>query len=82
MGVIANINYDEFPKQGSYLGRRVEVCFHYDANKRIGGVIVRDDAEDPHRTIIRLDDGRYVLTTECQYGPTRDETEDEWQAIL
>jgi hypothetical protein len=45
----------------------VEVCFQYDTSRTIGGIIVRYDAELPHRGIIRLDDGRYVLTTECQF---------------
>jgi hypothetical protein len=33
------------------------------------GTIVRDDNEPPWRTIIRLDDGRVVLASECQYSP-------------
>ncbi len=32
------------------------------------GVIVRDDKEEPGEKIIKLDDGRYVLATECQYS--------------
>ncbi|OMC38374.1 hypothetical protein A5742_00530 [Mycolicibacterium fortuitum] len=71
MGSHRNIASDRFPKQGSYLGIRVEVCFHYDTGARIGGRIVRDDAEEPGRAIIMLDDGRYVLTTECMWTPAK-----------
>ena len=56
---------DDFPKQGSYLGRRVRVCFNYDTDHTIAGEIVRDDAAG--LTIIKLDTGLYVLGTECQY---------------
>lgn len=69
MGAVKNIKMDTFPKQGQYLNRKVEVCFHYDTSKTIGGEIVRDDSEEPFLTIIKLDDGRHVLATECQYSP-------------
>ena len=68
MGVIRNITADNFPKQGKHLGESVEVCFHYDTSRTVMGVIVRDDMEDPWQTIIRLNDGRYVNATECQYA--------------
>ncbi|OCB46683.1 hypothetical protein A5721_10855 [Mycobacterium vulneris] len=71
MGAIDSVSQDRFPRQGSYLGRRVKVYFHYDTNATVGGEIVRDDVEEPYRTIIRLDDGRHVLSTECQYTPDR-----------
>lgn len=70
MGAIDSVSTDRFPRQGRYLGRRVKVCFHYNTkDTTVGGEIVRDDVEEPYRTIIRLDDGRYVLSTECQYTP-------------
>jgi len=53
------------------LGRRVEVAFNYDTDRLIKGTIVRDDVDSPFVTIIRLDDGRHVLTTECQYTMER-----------
>lgn len=53
----------------NYLGKRVEVIFNYDTRHPIQGQIVRDDQEEPRFTIIKLDDGRYVLTTECQWRP-------------
>jgi len=65
MGVKSGISFDEWPKQGSFLGKRVRVCFNYDTSRSIGGRIVRDDAQG--ESIIRLDDDRYVLSTECQY---------------
>jgi len=71
MGVVSTIDHDKFPKQGSFKGRRCQVCFNYDLSGSVGGTIVRDDREAPFRTIIQLDDGRFVLATECQYSPER-----------
>lgn len=71
MGVVRNIDFDSFPTQSRDVGSVVEVCFHYDPSRKIRGVIVRDDTEEPGRMIIRLGDGRYVLSTECQYSPVR-----------
>lgn len=68
MGYVKNVKMDLFPKQGSSLNKRVNVCFHYDTTKTIGGIVVRDDIEEPYIEIIRLDDNRYVLSTECQYN--------------
>ena len=68
MGMVSNITHNTFPKQGEYLNYRVKVCFHYSTDEVILGTIVRDDAEEPGRLIIELDDGRYVLATECMYG--------------
>ncbi|MMZ62603.1 hypothetical protein D1872_248190 [compost metagenome] len=67
MGVHSNISTNLFPKQGSFLDRRVLVSFNYDTNNTVLGTIVRDDIEDPFVTIIKLDDGRFVLSTECQF---------------
>lgn len=47
MGGIPTINAHRFPKQGEYLGRRVEVCFNYDSVAPLRGEIVRDDMEEP-----------------------------------
>lgn len=71
MGVHENINLDRFPKQGTYLMQAVTVCFNYDPSRMINGIVVRDDAEEPGRMIIKLEDGRYVLSTECQYQPKK-----------
>lgn len=68
MGVELTIDHERFPKQGKLLGQRVKVCFKFDATHEIGGECVRDDLEEPGRTIFRLDDGRYVQATECQYS--------------
>lgn len=65
------MNFDKWPEQGSFIGRRVEVCFSYDTNKTLFGKVVRDDAEGV--TVIALDDGRYVLGSECQYSPVTDD---------
>lgn len=69
MGCVSNIGYELFPEQGALKGTRVAVLFHYDTERKIFGTVVRDDVEAPWRTIIRLDDGRFILATECQYSP-------------
>ena len=43
MGVVDNISADRWPKHGTFLGARVEVCFHYDTSRAIGGIVLRDD---------------------------------------
>jgi hypothetical protein len=68
MGNVANIGFDRFPKQGYLKGQTVRVCFGYDTSRTIEGTVIRDDAEEPGRMIILLDDGRTVLGTECQYS--------------
>lgn len=68
----ATIAADRFPAQGAYAGRPVRVCFNYDTSRTCNGVVVRDDKEAPGVMIIRLDDGRHVLATECQRQPARD----------
>lgn len=69
MGVKANITATDFPKQGALAGKRVSVCFRHDTLRAVEGVVLRDDAEEPFRRIIHLDDGRVVLDTECQFRP-------------
>lgn len=68
MGVVQSIDFESFPKQGSWLGKRTKVCFKYDTSHQIDGVFVRDDSEHPGVSIIRLVDGRHVLATECQHS--------------
>lgn len=68
MGCIKNIDFKNYPKQSEYLGKTVEVCYHYDSDEIHRGTIIRDDAEEPFRTIIQLENGGVLLTTECQYG--------------
>lgn len=67
MRVIDTISYDSFPKQGGFVGKRVEVCYNFDTTKVHYGTIVRADIEYPFRTIIKLDNGNYILDVECQY---------------
>lgn len=71
MGIVPTVGFDSFPKQGSHLGKRVEVCFNYDTARRIGGNVIRDDVEEPGLTLIHLDDGRIVRSVECQYSLAR-----------
>lgn len=68
MGIAANISFSEYPKQTDWVGRRVRVCFHYDTRNQVGGEIIRDDKEEPFRLIIKLNDGRFVLASECMYS--------------
>jgi len=68
MGFDTSVGFDRFPEQGSFLGKRVLVCFDYDASRTIGGKVVRDDTEEPGLMLIQLDDGRVVRSTECQYS--------------
>ena len=72
MGCVKGIGIDEYPRQSEKIHSRVEVCFFYDVTRTIKGTIVRDDREDPGETIIRLDDGRYLRSTECQYSYVRE----------
>lgn len=75
MGCHPNIHATKFPRQyPDKVGTRVEVSFHY-ARDSVKGTVVRDDAEEPYVTIFRLDDGRFVLSTECQYRPDDMDTE-------
>ena len=69
MGVQVNVGYETFPTQSSWLGKKCRVHFKYNVEKMIEGTIVRDDIEQPFKTIIKLDDGRFILATECQYSP-------------
>lgn len=71
MGVVQTIDYESFPKQGVWVGKRTKVCFKYDSSREIGGVFVRADREEPWVSIIRLDDGRHVLATECMHSIPR-----------
>jgi hypothetical protein len=68
MGWHKNITAEKFPEQGSFLNRPCRVRFHY-GPKEFHGTVVRDDMEEPFVTIIKLDNGRYILSTECQYQP-------------
>lgn len=65
---MAEISKHHWPKQGAFLGARVRVCFDYDISYTVDGIVLRDDAEEPGRMIIQLDNGRVVLSTECQYS--------------
>jgi hypothetical protein len=76
MGVHHNITHESFPTQ-QRVGQRVRVYFHYNTEHAIGGVIVRDDREEPYETLIRLADGRIVRGAECQYSIVSAEYTDE-----
>lgn len=67
MGLHKSISYDKFPRQGRLLGKQVKVAFHYQTKTLLNAVCVRDDVDEPYKTIFQLEDGRFVLATECQY---------------
>jgi hypothetical protein len=67
MGQHFNVGISRFPLQGELVGREINVCFDYDTSKVITGRCVRDDIGDPGVAIFELADGRFVLSTECQY---------------
>lgn len=68
MGQHPNIDYNKFPVQGKYLGKRVKVSFNY-SQKVERGTIIRDDIDNPFLTLIQLDNGGVVSSKECQYTP-------------
>lgn len=74
MGTIATITATQFPAQGPWLGRRVQVVFHHDTTQGCWGVCVRDDVEAPWQAIFQLDDGRVVLEGECQFSLHEEDT--------
>lgn len=57
----------DYPESGDFINRVVEVSFGYDTSKTYTGEVVRDDKTEPHLLIIKLYNGMYVLSTECQY---------------
>lgn len=69
MGAHPNIRHDKFPKQGTFLGTRVKVVFHFNTKEVLMGTVVRDDTESPGELLIHLDNGNYVRSVECQYQP-------------
>lgn len=67
MGCCEFIDYDKWPEQED-IGTMVRVCFNYDLTRSMTGKIVRNDMSEPYLTIIRLENGRFVLGTECQFA--------------
>jgi len=68
MGSVATITNNSFPRQGRLLLTVVKLWFHHDMSVVFYANVVRDDAEQPFITIFKLNDGRYILSTECQYA--------------
>jgi len=69
MGFHENITAEKFPKQGTFLHRRVMVCYHYDTSKEYKAICIRDDAEEPGLMLFWVlgPETRYLRSTECQY---------------
>ena len=68
MGCVKTIDKYHFPKQSGHVNQRVEVCFHYNSKETTNGTIIRDDAEEPFETLIKLDNGHVLRGVECQYS--------------
>lgn len=67
MGASPHVSYETFPDQGQLHGRIVDVIFHYSTDRKVRGVVVRDDVTAPHLMLIALQDGRVINGDECQY---------------
>jgi hypothetical protein len=61
------VNISDYPKQSKTLYHRVKVYFNNEILSQKKGTIIRDDREEPFETIIKLDDGRIVRGSECQF---------------
>ena len=61
------------PKQGTWLGRVVDVCWDYDTSNTMRGLIVREDEDSPGLMIIKLNNGDYITSKECQYSLIKEE---------
>ena len=66
MGQHHNITSDRYPRQSPDVGKPVLVTLH-NADCPVPAVIIRNDIEEPHRTIFQLNNGWVLLSTECQY---------------
>lgn len=71
MTALGRITADSFPPQGKLLGRKVRVVLNHKPPV-LGGTLVRQDIAYPHVEIIQLDNGRFVLGTECDWRGTID----------
>lgn len=69
MGVVPWVDAAVYPTQSEYVGRPARVCFNYDTANTFPAVVLRDDTGKPWLTVLRLDDGRCVLGSECQWTP-------------
>ena len=65
----SHVQKKDFPKQGEWLGKLVNVKFFGDRKTMVLGIVIREDVEPPGLTLIRLHDGRVVTGTEVRYVP-------------
>lgn len=69
MGIEKYVKSGVFPKQNSYLlNRSVEICIECNDAGMTKGKIVRADIEEPYVIIIHLENGQYVLGSECRFN--------------
>jgi hypothetical protein len=67
MGFSNYVDAVKYPKQGRMLNKKVEVCFNFDIHNIFYGKVIRYDIEEPFEVIIRLNDGRIIMSGECQF---------------
>lgn len=65
---MSKIGKETYPEQFGSVGDRVLVAFKYDIANPLPATVLRDDAEEPFTTVLRLDDGRIVMGSECQWS--------------
>lgn len=56
------------PQQSGLVGSRARVMFGGERPELLG-TVVRNDADGKLVTVIRLDDGRHILGSECEFWP-------------
>lgn len=54
-------------KQGNFINRKCNIFFNYNIKNFISGKIIRDDIEEPFKTLIKLNDGTIIDSKECLY---------------
>jgi hypothetical protein len=70
MGCVDHITAEKYPRQGALPEcARSGVLSTLTRARAFLGVVIRDDAEAPGRMMIKLDNGRVLLATECQWQP-------------
>jgi hypothetical protein len=62
------IGKGKYPSQNSDLHHKtVVVMLEYDSREPLRGEVLRADDAAPHEVVIKLDDGRIVLGSECTF---------------
>lgn len=68
MGEYKYLGVEKYPKQDPLLiDKKVVVMLAFDSKRPLRGRVLRADAELPREVVIKLDDDRIVLGSECSY---------------